>query len=63
MFEKCPECGNYANYELIQVSVDPDSPRVCFDCLTPELQAAYRKFEDTLSPDHSPTVSTNRGEE
>ena len=40
----CMDCGKKVGYELIQVSPDPCSPVVCYDCLSPESKEAYDKF-------------------
>lgn len=42
--EKCMSCGKKVDYELIAATPSPDSPVVCFECLSDEAQAAYIKF-------------------
>ena len=42
--EKCPCCKKQIEYGLIQVSRDPQSEGVCYDCLPDDVQKAYDKF-------------------
>ena len=43
---RCPECKQIFNYEPIMVNSRPDSPASCYNCLSPDLKAAYDKFEE-----------------
>jgi len=40
----CPGCDKEVGYDLIPVSVNPESIHVCYDCLSPTLQKQWDNF-------------------
>ena len=45
---QCMSCDKKVDYELIQATPHPSSPVVCCECLSPDAQEAYRKFEESI---------------
>ena len=43
--ESCMACGKKVEYALVSLNARPDSPAVCYECLSPEDQKHYISFE------------------
>lgn len=42
---RCPGCDRVLDYEPISTSGAPDAPISCYDCLSPDMQAAWDRFD------------------